>query len=155
MHFRLTEAPPTLAPREEVNYRALLLEVQGTRRNVPEIWATLSEADKRAAYEKVTRDFAPLLEGAVSVDDLREWAYTIRLLSPDTFEAYLSFLHESQGFVRDMALLYELEQDPDYVHWQAADLSHLGEIEPFEWGEAGEPPLEKLRYIEGQGWVNG
>ena len=52
------------------------------------------------------------------------------------------------------ALLYELEQDPDCVHWQAADLSHLGEIEPFKWGEAGEPPLEKLRYIEGQGWVN-
>jgi len=120
-----------------------------------EVWESLSPKEKKDAYDRLTKTSNMLPSSSMSVGELRAWARTRRALSPDNFEAYLSFLHESQGFVRDALLLYELEQDPDCVHWQAADLSHLGEFEPFDWGEAGEPPLEALRYIEGQGWVNG
>jgi hypothetical protein len=37
--------------------------------------------------------------------------------------------------------------------WLDADLSHLGEFEPYDWGEAGPPPGQPLRYLPGVGIV--
>ena len=47
----------------------------------------------------------------------------------------------------------ETDFERQMQEWRDNDLSHLGELPPFEWGEHGEPEVHPLRYVEGEGWV--
>ena len=42
------------------------------------------------------------------------------------------------------------QQDLD---WLNADLSRLGEYEPYDWGEQGPPDAKPVKYDDKQGWV--
>lgn len=37
--------------------------------------------------------------------------------------------------------------------WLGADLSRLGDYEPFEWGPQGAPKGKPVRYVDGVGFV--
>ena len=45
------------------------------------------------------------------------------------------------------------EPDAQTEDWQAAPL--MPELEPYDWGEAGEPAGEAVRYVPGRGFVVG
>lgn len=45
------------------------------------------------------------------------------------------------------------EDDEDDRAWLDADLSRLGEIEPYEWGEGELEEWDTVRYVPGQGLV--
>jgi type I restriction enzyme, S subunit len=47
----------------------------------------------------------------------------------------------------------ETDFEGQMQEWRDNDLSHLGELPPFKWGEHGEPEVHPLRYVEGKGWV--
>ena len=149
--FNLENVPTPFLPYEEIDYRASADHFKAVRMRLPQLWASFEPLQKKIAYQEIVRDEAHFLEGNLRLEHLNEYARSLRTLSPGTFELYLAFLHEYEGFVRDVALLYELEQDPDCVHWQAADLSHLGEYEPYDWGDTDPSTLgQSLEFRNGR-----
>ncbi len=43
--------------------------------------------------------------------------------------------------------------DPETAAWVEADLSNFAELKPYEWGPAGPPPDNPVRFIPGVGIV--
>lgn len=42
---------------------------------------------------------------------------------------------------------------PEDRAWMDADLSHLGDFEPYEWGPSGPPEGRPIEYVPGRGFV--
>ena len=62
---------------------------------------------------------------------------------------------KAERFLKDLAREGGItELDPETAAWLKADLSHLSDYEPYDWGADGPPVgLPPVRYVSGRGFV--
>lgn len=70
----------------------------------------------------------------------------IEELSPGALEAVERLLEDLRAGERG-------EMTAEDRAWLESDLSHLGEFEPYDWGEEGPPPVKPVKYVPGRGLV--